>query len=86
MSSLYLHLWINGSHHQKTAVSPIVKITEEDLIDVDDNFRDVHDCTNRYFPNQKDLNDLIRDLGLTKSKGELLTSRLKQWNLVDDSV
>ena len=39
-----------------------------------------------YYPNQKDLNDLIRDLGLTKSNAELLTSRLKQWNLLDDSV
>lgn len=39
-----------------------------------------------YFPNQKDVNDLIRDLGLTKSNAELLISRLKQWNLVDDSV
>ena len=39
-----------------------------------------------YYPNQKDLNHLIRDLGLTKSNAELLTSRLKQWNLLDDSV
>ncbi|KAL7886638.1 hypothetical protein AOLI_G00043590 [Acnodon oligacanthus] len=39
-----------------------------------------------YYPNQKDLNDLIRDLGLTKSNAELLTSRLKQWNLLDESV
>ena len=39
-----------------------------------------------YYPNQKDLNDLIRDLGLTKSNAELLTSRLKQWNLLDDPV
>ncbi|KAL6469174.1 hypothetical protein MHYP_G00226980 [Metynnis hypsauchen] len=38
------------------------------------------------YPNQKDLNDLIRDLGLTKSNAELLTSRLKQWNLLDESV
>ncbi|XP_066451739.1 uncharacterized protein [Eleutherodactylus coqui] len=37
-----------------------------------------------YFPNQHDLNDLIRDLGLTKSNAELLTSRLKQWNLLDN--
>jgi hypothetical protein len=29
---------------------------------------------------------LIRDLGLTKSNAELLTSRLKQWNLLDKSV
>ena len=38
-----------------------------------------------HFPNQAELNDLIRDLGLTKSKAELLTSRLKQWNLLDES-
>ncbi|KAM5191561.1 uncharacterized protein ACMZJ9_000347 [Mantella aurantiaca] len=38
------------------------------------------------FPNQKDINDLIRDLGLTKSNAELLISRLKQWNLLDESV
>jgi len=42
--------------------------------------------TERYYPNQKDLNDLIRDMGLTKSNAELLTSRLKQWNLLDESV
>ena len=38
-----------------------------------------------HFPNQAEHNDLIRDLGLTKSKAELLTSRLKQWNLLDES-
>ena len=37
-------------------------------------------------PNQNELNDLIRDLGLTIDKSELLTSRLKSWNLVDDDV
>ena len=31
-----------------------------------------------YFPKQHDLNDLIRDLNLTKSCGELITSRLWQ--------
>ncbi|KAM3939389.1 uncharacterized protein RB166_020698 [Leptodactylus fuscus] len=40
----------------------------------------------RYYPNQKDLNNLIQDMGLTKSDAELLTSRLKQWNLLDKSV
>ena len=38
-----------------------------------------------HFPNQKEMNDLIRDLGLTKSNSELLTSRLKEWNLLDSS-
>ena len=41
--------------------------------------------TTRHFPNQQDLDDLIRDLGLTKSNAELLTSRLKEWNLADKS-
>ena len=31
-----------------------------------------------HFSNQEELNDLIRDMGLTKSNAELLTSRLKQ--------
>ena len=39
-----------------------------------------------YLPQQQDINDLIWELGLTKSNAELLTSRLKQWNLLDPSV
>jgi len=31
---------------------------------------------------QEELNDLVRDLELSKSKAELLGSRLKQWNLL----
>ncbi|XP_058890837.1 uncharacterized protein LOC131740095 [Acipenser ruthenus] len=60
--------------------------SEEDVVDPDDNFRGGAEERNPYYPNQKDLNDLIRDLGLTKSNAELLTSRLKQWNLLDESV
>ncbi|XP_061410987.1 uncharacterized protein LOC133344802 isoform X2 [Lethenteron reissneri] len=60
--------------------------SEEDVVDPDDNFRGGAEERNPYFPNQKDLNDLIRDLGLTKSNAELLTLRLKQWNLLDKSV
>ena len=41
---------------------------------------------NPYYPNQKDILDLIRDLGLIKSNAELLISRLKQWNLLDGSI
>ncbi|KAL7868474.1 hypothetical protein SRHO_G00098580 [Serrasalmus rhombeus] len=59
--------------------------TQEDVED-----HDFSSCADEerkpYYPNQKDLNDLIRDLGLTKSNAELLTSRLKQWNLLDESV
>ena len=39
-----------------------------------------------YYPNQEDINDLVRELSLTKSNAELLISKLKQWDLLDDSV
>ena len=35
---------------------------------------------------QEDLNDLSRDLYLAKQQSELLASRLKQWNLVQEDV
>ena len=39
-----------------------------------------------YYPNQEDTNDLIREMALTKSNVELLISRLKQWDLLDEGV
>ena len=38
-----------------------------------------------HFPNQDELDDLSRDLGLTKAKAEILSSRLKEWNLLAPS-
>jgi hypothetical protein len=35
---------------------------------------------------QDELNDLVRDLELSKSKAELPGSRLKQWNLLEKNV
>jgi hypothetical protein len=35
---------------------------------------------------EEELNDLIRDLNLPKSKAELLVSRLQQWNLLKENV
>jgi len=35
---------------------------------------------------QADLNDLVRDLNLSKIKAELLGSRLQQWNLLHEST
>ena len=37
-----------------------------------------------HFSAKKELDDLMRDLGLTKSGAELLTSRLNEWNLLGD--
>ena len=56
------------------------------MVDQDYNLGDAAEEKNPYYPNQKDHNDLIRDLNLTKSYAELLTSRLKQWNLLHESV
>ena len=68
-------------------VSADESATDEDDITIDDYVLNSNlEEKIPYYPNQKDLNDLIRDLGLTKSNAELLTSRLKQWNLLDDSV
>ena len=36
--------------------------------------------------NQTDLNDLVRNLGSTKEKSELLSSRLKHWNMLQKGV
>ena len=35
---------------------------------------------------QAELSDLIRDLGLSKEKAEILVSRLQQWNLLESDV
>jgi hypothetical protein len=35
---------------------------------------------------QQELNYLIRDLDLPKSKAELLSSRLREWNLLEENV
>ena len=47
---------------------------------------DTH-CSSKdpHFPNQNELHDLTRDLGLTKAKPEILSSRLKEWNLLAPS-
>ena len=43
-------------------------------------FNEFHQTT------QAELNDLIRDLDLPKSKAELLGSRLQQWNLLKENI
>jgi hypothetical protein len=47
---------------------------------VDLQFNEFHRIT------EEELNYLIRDLDLPKSKAELLGSRLQQWNLLKENV
>ena len=54
--------------------------------DIDPEFRGATEERNPYCPHQEHVNNLIRDIGLTKSNGELLSSKLKQWNLLDENV
>ena len=60
--------------------------SKEDIGDPYYGFTDALEERRPYFPNQKDINDLTRDLSLTKSNAEVLTSRLKQWNLLNEGV
>lgn len=50
---------------------------------------DDYECSSSkepHFISQEELNDLIRDLDLPKTKAQLLGSRLQQWNLLQKGV
>ncbi|KAI6655695.1 hypothetical protein LOD99_1835 [Oopsacas minuta] len=53
---------------------------EEDCISFDEDL-----SWKPHFPNQQELLDLVRELGLTKSNAELSRSRLREWNILDPS-
>ena len=42
------------------------------------------DSKSPHFPDQNELNDLIKELNLSKEGAQILTSRLKEWNLLKD--
>ena len=52
----------------------------------DPNYAPVPDINEPHVISQEELNDLIRDLDLPKSKALLLASRLQQWNLLNQNV
>ena len=54
--------------------------SEEDLIETDPSFQ--HESAPLLI-NQERLNDLVRDLYLSKESAEVLGSRLQQWNLLE---
>lgn len=72
---------------------PIPTPTSLTVISDTDESEDIEDVTfniagssnSPHFPTQPELNDLVRDLSLTKENAEVLTSRLNEWNLLDPS-
>ena len=57
---------------------------EEPMMESDDQDYEEPDISNApHLITAADLNDLVRDLGLSKIGAELLGSRLKEWNLLD---
>ena len=62
-------------------------ISSASLEDDDADFEVDTQCSSKdpHFPNQNELEDITRDLGLTKAKAELLYSPLKEWNLLAPS-
>ena len=59
-------------------------ISSTSLEDDDADFEVDTQCAGKdpHFLNQNELDDLTRDLGLTKAKAEMLSSRFKEWNLL----
>ena len=58
-----------------------VSISSEE--DTDADFDKAGTSKEPHFSNQQEMDDLIRDMGLTKKNPELLTSRLKEWHFLD---
>ena len=63
--------------------------SSSDNISSSDNSSDEYvpeDTLNPQFLSKSDLNDLVRDLKLTKQQSENLASRLKEFNLLQKNV
>ncbi|GBM45678.1 hypothetical protein AVEN_237916-1 [Araneus ventricosus] len=60
--------------------SVVVKESEDDHVPM---YADVQTSPMPHLISQSDLNDLVRDLNLSKNQSELLASRLKEWNLLE---
>ena len=55
------------------------------LLDTDEDYVDKHTRI-PHLIHQSELNDLVRDLNLTKNQAEILGSRLQEWNLLSDET
>ena len=51
--------------------------------DTDADFCEVSTSEEPHFLYQQEMDDLIRDMRVTKENAQLLTSRLKEWNLLE---
>ena len=58
--------------------------TSRDLGSTDDDYEGFAAASHKI--SQEELNDLVRDLDLSKNKAEILASRLRQWNLLKDEA
>ena len=66
--------------------APGISIKDEDEGSSSESDYDLSDDdTSPHFPNQSDMDDLVRDLDLSKTSAEVLISRLKDWKLLDKS-
>ena len=68
----------NKAQEDSTASQDMEEDSDEEF-----NISHPHRNSEPHFPSQHEIDDLVRDMGLTKSNAELLTSRLKEWNLLD---
>ena len=59
-----------------------ISLTSSEDDDVDFEVDTQSSSKDPHFPNQNELDDLTRDLGLTKAKAEILSFCLKEWNLL----
>lgn len=57
-------------------------MNHEDAAAADTCYEPESDQGKPHLLNQSDLDDLMRDLSLSKEKSELLASRLQEWNLL----
>ena len=60
--------------------------SNEEDISMDTDFQEAADNKEPKLISQETLHDLARDLDLPKEKSELLGSRLKEWNLLQEGV
>ena len=77
---------IMSFHSKSEASTDVGRSSASEFEDCADERASINPDTNPHFLSQGDLQDLSRDLNLSKEKSELLGSRLKQWNLLQKGV